>query len=297
MQFIFGQSLPVQGMQPLDDIIKPLNNNNPNVEFSYEREQMLLETKVEELIGQVDFSLQSMINKRQPRTLGEVEMQNQNMQQVFSLDASLFISGFQELFTWIWELWCQYGSDEYEFAYFGQDGYEPIKLTKEEIQGKYTIKVRGNDQNTNPQNRMQKAQQAYMLTQNQALLQSGVVKPQHMAAIVDYILKTLDVPDHEKMHETPESMMQQMQQQQQQPPPDDIKVKSEDLTDQEMAQVLKKRGIEADKQGRSIQNEMKVTDKQSELQSSKMDNLKKVFEMASESQAQEAANVERPKKA
>jgi len=90
VQFVFGQGIPAQGMQPLNDLMAPLNAHNPNVEFSYEKEQMILETKVEELIGQVDFSLQSMINKRQPRTLGEVDHQVQSASNVFSLDADMF---------------------------------------------------------------------------------------------------------------------------------------------------------------------------------------------------------------
>jgi len=298
MQFVFGQSLPVQGMQSLDDIIKPLNNNNPNVEFSYEREQMLLETKVEELIGQVDFSLQSMINKRQPRTLGEVELQNQNMQQVFSLDADLFRSAFQQLFNWIWELWCQYGDDEYEFAYFGQDGLENIKLTKEEIQGKYNIKVRGNDQNTNPQNKIQKAQAVFTTAQNEAALQMGVIKPHHLAAIYDYMYKSLDIPDHQKFHEDSQQLFQQFKQAQQQPPPPPpppVKLDLEDMTDQEVAQVLQKYGIQPDTQGRSLKSKAKLQEKQSDQQSATMDNMKKLSEIVKSSQEKPSVTTKAPK--
>ena len=292
-QFIFGQSLPVSGMQSLDDIIKPLNNNSPNVEFSYEREQMLLETKVEELIGQVDYSLQSMINKRQPRTLGEVELQNQNMQQVFSLDAGMFRESFEELFNWIWELWCQYGDDKYEFAYFGEDGYEPIKLTKEEIQGKYTILIRGNDQNTNPQNRLQKAHMAYEMSQNQMLLQTGVMKPPHLASIVEYVFKTLDVPEHEKMHESPERLFQEMQQQK--PPPADVKIAMDDLTDGEAAQVLAQKGIKPDAQGRSLKSQAKIQGKQVEQNATKAKTMEAVFGALGEGEAQDEAKVQRSK--
>ncbi|MCK7529172.1 MAG: hypothetical protein MZV64_72285 [Ignavibacteriales bacterium] len=123
-------------MNPIQDTLAILNNNNPNTEFSYEKEQMILETKVEELTGRIDFTLQSMINKRQPRTFGtEVNLQSQNMQNVFSLDANMHIESFTELFNFIWDLWCQYGSDEQEFMYFGKQGWEKIKLSREEIRG------------------------------------------------------------------------------------------------------------------------------------------------------------------
>jgi len=297
IQFIFGQSLPVQGMQSLDDIIKPLNNNNPNVEFSYEREQMILETKIEELIGQVDFSLQSLINKRQPRTLGEVQLQNQNMQQVFALDADLFRSAFQDLFNWVWELWCQYGADEYEFAYFGANGWEPIKLTKEEIQGKYNIKVRGNDQNTNPQNRLQKAQMVYQSANNEAAIQMGVIKPYHMAAIYDYMYQALEIPDHQKLHEDPGILFQQYQRAQGQTPPPPVKLDLEDMTDAEQAQVLAKYGIKPDAQGRALKSAAKVQEKQSEQQSERIASAKKVFDMAAESAAQKEKHAENKAKA
>ena len=80
---------------------------------------------------------------------------------------------FTELVNFIWDLWCQYGTDEYEFNYFGENGWEKIKLTKEEIQGRYKISIRGNDKNTNPQERMQKAQQARQLELQWLLLRAA----------------------------------------------------------------------------------------------------------------------------
>lgn len=255
VQFLFGQGYPVQGMQPLSDLIMPINNNNPNVEFSYEREQMILESKVEELVGQVDFTLQSMINKRQPRTLGEVQLQQQNMQQVFSLDADVVRMQFEEVFKWIWELWCQYGKDDYEFAYFGKEGWEPIKLTKEETQGSYKVTVRGNDQNTNSQVRLQKAQMILMSMENQFAIQSGVVTPMNLANAYKRLFQELDIPNWEELVSPPQPP---------QPQPPDVKIKMDDLTDGEQAQVLASRGIQPDSQGRALKSKSKLDDKESD---------------------------------
>lgn len=272
LQFVFGQSLPVHGMQPLDDIIRPLNRNNPNIEFSYEREQMMLETKVEELIGQVDFTLQSMINKRQPRTLGEVQLQNQNMQQVFSLDADMLRTAFEDLFNWVWELWCQYGDDTYEFAYFGKDGWEPIRLTKEEVQGHYKITVRGNDQNTNPQTRLQKAQAIMAGLQNQLAIQMGVITPMNVANAYKRFYQELDIPNWEELISMPQPP---------QPPPpgSDIKVMFQELEDGEKAQILKNRGIQPDIQSRSLKSDAMIKEKRQDALSQKVDNLQKVADM------------------
>jgi len=287
-QFIFGQGIPAQGMQPLNDIMAPLNAHNPNVEFSYEREQMILETKVEELIGQVDFSLQSMINKREPRTLGEVQMQQANMQQVFSLDADMLREAFAELFVWCWDLWSQYGDEQYEFLYFGQDSGkqgEVIKLSREETQNKYTITVRGNDQNTNPQVKMERVQQILAATFNPMAVQSGVVSPIHMAQAIKRLYQTLDVPNYEELVSSPEQLMQIMQGQQQareeqrlRDESDFIKVRAEDMTDGEIAQLLTKRGIKPDVQGRLLNEQNRRQEKDVEQEAKGYELLTKVLD-------------------
>jgi len=269
VKFIPGQGIPVQGMNPINDTLAILNNNNPNTEFSYEREQMGLQAQVEELIGQVDFTLQSMINKRQPRTLGEVQMQQQNMQNVFSLDASMHTEAFSDLFNWIWDLWCQYGNDEYEFAYFGKQGWENIRLTREEIQGHYKITVRGNDQNTNPQIRLQKAQMVMMASTNEFALQSGVVKPWHLAEAYDLLYKELDIPESQRLHEDPQVLFKQSQQ----PAPLPVKLQLKDMEDGEKAQVLARAGIQPDVQGRALKSQAKIQEKQSEQESQKVQDL------------------------
>lgn len=251
MQFAFGQSIPVQGMQPLTDMIAPLNNSNSSVEFSYEREQMLLEAKIEEIIGQVDFSLQSMINKRHPRTLGEVQLQTQNMQQVFSLDATMLRASMEELFNWVWELWCQYGDEEYEFAYFGKDGYEPIKMTKEQLQGHYKIVVRGNDNNTNPQARIQKAQMILQSIQNPVAIQMGIINPMNIANAYKRMFQELEIPNWEEFISQPQPP---------QPPAPEVRINAKDLTDAEMADVLQKRGIAPDMQGRMVKRMQEAKD-------------------------------------
>jgi len=270
MQMAWGQGIPAHGMQPLNDLIAPLNNNNPNVEFSYEKEQMILESKVEELIGQIDFTLQSMINKREPRTLGEVNLQQQNMQQVFSLDADMFRSNFEELFNWIWELWCQYGDDSYEFAYFGKNGYENIKMTKEELQGHYKITVRGNDQNTNAQIRLQKAQMILMAMQNPLALQSGIITPMNIANAYKLLYQELDVHNWEEFVSPPQP---------QQPPPPNVRMAMDDLTDAEQAQVLVKQGIQPDVQGRSLKSKAKIQEKDIEQYKSRAESDKKLGEL------------------
>ena len=287
VKFIPGQGIPVQGMNPIKDTLDILNNNNPNTEFSYEREQMGLQAQTEEMIGQVDFTLQSMINKRQPRTLGEVQLQNQNMQNVFSLDASMHTEAFSDLFNWIWDLWCQYGNDAYEFAYFGKQGWEKIRLSREEIQGDYKITVRGNDQNTNPQVRLQKAQMVMMASVNEVALQTGVIKPWHLAEAYDLFYKELAIPESQRLHEDPQQLFQQAQQQMKQPPPLPVKVDMDDLEDGEKAQVVQRMGMKPDVQGRALKSQATIQEKQSDQQSQKIQDMVDVVDTIGKITAQE----------
>jgi len=178
---------------------------------------------------------------------------------MFSLDADLFRMSFEELFNWIWELWCQYGDDQYEFSYFGRNGYEPIKLTKEETQGKYKITVRGNDQNTNPQLRLQKTQMVLQMQSNPIALQTGVITPINIANGYKLAIQEMDIPNWEELVMPPEMVAQQMQQQQ--PPVNDIRINADDLTDGEVAQLLQKRGIQPDIRGRALKSEAIVQEK------------------------------------
>lgn len=296
IQFAWGQGIPTQGMQPLNDLIAPLNNNNPNVEFSYKDEQMLLETKVQELLGQPDYTLQSMINKRQPRTLGEVQMQSQGMQNMFSLDADLFRMGFEELFNWIWELWCQYGDENYEFSYFGRNGYEPIRLTREETQGKYKITIRGNDQNTNPQVRLQKAQMVLQMQSNPVAIQSGVVSPINIANGYKLALQEMDIPNWEELVMPPEIIAQQLQAQQQRPQPIPVKVNMSDLEDGEKMQVVQSMGMQPDIQGRALKSRATIQEKDVEQEATRVKMMKDVVDMIGEKEAKEDMDSDAPEK-
>lgn len=242
MQFAFGQGLPVSSMKDLGDVIKPIQFQNPNISYQYEREQMVLETKATELVGQVDYTLNSMINKRQPKTFGEIDLQARAAQGVFSLDAGMYRMQFQKLFNWIWELWCQYGDDEYEFSYFGQEGFENIRLTKEEVQGKYSITIRANDQNTNPDIKLKKAQQIVMAVSNPIALQAGIIQPQNIYNAYKRFFQDIDVDDWQQIISPPPPP--------QKPRPEPVPIRASDMTELEQAQAVAQRGIQPDIRGR-----------------------------------------------
>lgn len=261
-----------------DDVLM-INNTNLNTDFSYEKEQMILESKIEELIGQVDYSLQSMINRRQPRTAFEVSQQQSSMQQVFSLDADLYIESFSELFNMVWDLWCQYGNDQEEFAYFGENGWEQIRLTREEIQGKYKLVLRGNDQNFNPQVRQEKANQIMMATLNPVALQMGVVQPQNVYNSYKKFYQTINEPNWQE-YVTDPAQMQQMNPPK--PPPPPVKMSMENLTPAEAAQVKAAYGIQPDIQGMQMESEQSREEKEVEQKNVQHDQLAELLKIRSQ---------------
>jgi hypothetical protein len=75
-------------------------------------------------------------------------------------------------------------------------------------------------------------------------------------------------------------MFKEMQMAQQQPPPPEVRINAKDLTDAEMADVLKKKGIQPDAQGRG----MKMM---REVKTENIDSLSKVADMIGEMEVDE----------
>ena len=251
--FGFGHGIPVSGHQQLTDIIKPFERSNTNAEYSYKDEQQVLESKIAELVGQVDFGLQSQINRRQPRTEGEVQMHVASAGMAMNLDSDMHRQQFEELFNWIYELWCQYGEDQYEFNYFGADKVERIKIDREAIQGRYTIKVRANDNNVNPQISQQKA--SLVLNDTYMAFQAGLASPQAVIEARKNAMQQLGIENFERFMILPEPK-------QPAPPIQPIVIQMEDLTDTERAQVLMNIGIQPDLRARLRKDAMEEQQKQ-----------------------------------
>lgn len=234
-----NKGIPVPPGVPFSEAFHMLNNTNLNAEFSYKDELQQLNAETEELLGEVNFTLQSQINKRQPRTGTEVDAQVQNMMPAANLEGEIISNGFNELFNMIFALWCEHGDDEYEFQYFGNsaDGkFETIKLKKEELQG-HIITVRGNDSNTNPAVRMQKAMTIKQITSDQLSLQMGLTTPMNVYNAQREVLQQLGVnPDMFVSPPPPPPP----------PRPAPIKIDMEDLTAQEAMQVKVSQGIQPD---------------------------------------------------
>jgi hypothetical protein len=271
IKFIPGQGIPVPGTTPLNDALQIMQNQNSNVEFSYEREELLLKTVIQEYLGQMDYSVQSMINKRQPRTLGEVQMQAQASNMVFSLDASMFANSLGEVFTQILELCQQYMPERIFTLVVGENGIQPLNISRDEIQGKYHIFCRGNDINSNPQLRAQKALARVQVLLSPVPLQMGVVNPVNVFEILKNYLQADGELAWQSMITPPQPPP---------PPMPPVKLGMEDLEDGEKAQVLQRMGIKPDMRGRELKSAATIQEKASEQETQKVDNLVKIVDAA-----------------
>ncbi len=135
VRYIPGQGIGLTRM----DAVAPMEN--PGVgnatEFSYEKEEQWLKTWGEEYIGIPDFSLNKPGAPGEARTAYEVSTVMQEQQNIFSLDAVLFLMGIQEIFTQVYSLYEQYG--EKEIVIKQTNSAEPIVIKKEEIMGDYEL--------------------------------------------------------------------------------------------------------------------------------------------------------------
>ena len=252
VKFIPGQGIPVNGMTPLNDAISVLNNTNSNAEFSYRDEEMLLKSEIQELYGQVDYSLQSQINRREPRTASEATQAQQSANLVFSLDSTLFGESMSELFGQIVGLTQQYLQDSVYFQVVGEG--QTVHLTREEIQGEFQVRIRGNDVNTNGARRLEMAQAKIQMLANPYSIQSGMYTPvNHYYALKEYLQETGDVFWDKKISVP-------------QPPPPpspppaitNIKTNFAELSPTEKAQVLVSAGIKPDLQAHIMDKQLEV---------------------------------------
>jgi len=191
-----------------------------------------------------------MINKRQPRTLGEVQMQAQNANQVFSLDAVMWTTSLSEVFTQQLELCQQYMPERVFALVTGQDDLEPIHMTRDEIQGKYHIVCRGNDTNTNPYVKAQKSQmRVQLMLGDESSKAMGVITPPNVYNIWKRYLQ-----DDGEIAWKGMITMPQPPQEPQLPPVGTIVVPTfADLGEGEQSQVLSSIGIKPDGEGRMLE--------------------------------------------
>lgn len=149
-----GQMIPTNN--PHQDVNFPLI---PAHDISYEREEQILKTWAEELSGLMDSGITRSTSAVQGRTATEVEAIQTENATVFSLDAENWQGNMRRVYEQIIGLWQQYGPDEVEIAVIGED--LPIKVSRQDIAGRYDVIPTGTPTNTTLSYRMGRAIQFF----------------------------------------------------------------------------------------------------------------------------------------
>jgi len=181
----------------------------------------------------------------------------------------MFANSLTEIFTQILELCQQYMPERIFTLIVGQEGIQPLNISRDEIQGKYNIVCRGNDINSNPSLKAQKAFSRVQILLNPQLSSTGVVSPMNVFNILKNYLQADGELAWQGMITSPQP---------QPPQPLPVKVDMDNLEDGEKAQVLARMGIKPDMMGRQLKSKSILQEKSMEQETTKVGNLTKIVD-------------------
>jgi hypothetical protein len=164
-KWIPGQFYPTRN----PDDVRPMVI--PNLDISFEKEEQILRTWVEDYLGGVDFGLANPLSSMsEPRTATEISAIQGRQRQSLSLRGLLFQRMMQGVYREMYDLWMLWGDPQ---VYIELTGGVPVKLTKEEMQGQFELVPTGTIGEQDPQMETQKALariQLYMQAKSSGLL-------------------------------------------------------------------------------------------------------------------------------
>jgi hypothetical protein len=133
----------------------------PSLDMSFEREEQILRTWVEDYLGGVDFGLANDNSSlTEARTATEMNMIGQRARQSLSLRGLLFQRMMGPVYQDMLDLHLTWGDDK---VFIELSGGQSITLTKEEMQGKFVLVPTGTIGEADPQMMAQKAQQRVLM--------------------------------------------------------------------------------------------------------------------------------------
>lgn len=152
IRYIPGQGIPVRSMNEFEFITPP------NVDFSFDKEMMMLKAWAEETVGNPDYGNTNALSEtgNSARTAREISAIAQEKQLVLSLDAKVFLHCWQKVFERVWEEWMDYGPREFVIRMMGEPPIEVHRTGM--VLGEFQIMPAGNLWNSNPLMNLAKAQ-------------------------------------------------------------------------------------------------------------------------------------------
>jgi len=150
MKFIPGQGIPV-AMGKRFEFLAP-----PQMDQSFDKNQLVLKSWAEELIGNPDFGMAGALSQTRGEARSATEIQSimQEKQMTQSLDIQVWLDGWRDVMRKVWSLWINKGPREFTVR-FGRDRI--VVNRTGQVWGEFDLEPNGSLWNLNPQVRMQKA--------------------------------------------------------------------------------------------------------------------------------------------
>lgn len=127
----------------------------PNLDMSFEREEQILRTWVEDYLGGVDFGLANQNSSlTEARTATEISAIQGRSRQSLALRGLLFQRMMQGVYREMFDLYMTWGDPR---IYIELTGGTPVELTKEQLQGQFELVPTGTIGEQDPQMESQKA--------------------------------------------------------------------------------------------------------------------------------------------
>jgi len=128
-RWIPGQFYPVRSMDDVQELVV----TPPDINL--EREEQILRTWAEQYMGSADFGLANPLSSlTEARTAQEIRAIQASARQALSLRGTLFQKAMGDVYNELFDLWHEYGPEE---VWVKVTGSEPMRFTKEDLQGDY----------------------------------------------------------------------------------------------------------------------------------------------------------------
>lgn len=208
IRYVPGEALEI--LTNLDDV-KIEQGGNSSQAFLFQSAQYF-KSWSDQRTGNMSSGLSNPINQpgqglQGNKTAREIGLVEQLQSEVQSLDLQVFQNQMANVYYQIDSLYEQFGSDEEEILITGE---KPIKVSRQEIQGKFNIVPNGKLDNSNPQLRAAKAFNLMRVFLNDPMINQRELKELFLAESDVRLLKVL-LKSPEQIAQEQQQMAQQQQ--------------------------------------------------------------------------------------
>jgi len=209
-KFFPGVMFPTN--DPVGDVV-PLEFTPLDV--SFDNHIQTLGVWAEQRLGSADYTLSNQGSLSEPRTKYEIQSIQSQARQSLSMRGLFCKRAFDEMYGEWFDLWHEHGPEEVYVKVTGGD--DPIRLTKQDLQGRFLIQCSGTIGSSDPVFEAQKAQNRIIMLAQLA----PMVEPKYSIDLGEVVMDWLEKDDMRLMkrvviERTPEEIAAIQQQQQQQ---------------------------------------------------------------------------------